>query len=176
MGYLQWNVDNSFLFADGTVAGIDTKQFEPFFNAPLQADFRAVEAGYGRHFVLKPDSGPFRELLVSPHIGMLHASLDSRVSGMFNMDIEHSWTGMAVGVTVSAPINRRFTLTIRSVHSGFHGELKDFVNALAAVRFRMNDRVALAIGYRVANARYASDDAFVDVDLKGALLGLELSW
>ena len=176
MGYLQWNFNNNFLFADGTAAGADTKQFEPFFNDPLQVDFRVVESGYGRHFLLKPGSGPIREILVSPHVGILHGSLDGKVSGMFNMDIDYNWTGMTIGGTVSATLDTRFRLSLRTVHSGFSGGLKDFFNVLLALRYRVSDRVALGVGYRIANARYTSGDTVVDVDLNGALLGVELSW
>jgi len=176
MGYLQWNFHNGFLFADGSVAGSDTKAFEPFFNQPLQADFRALETGYGRHFVIKRNSQRFREFLISPHIGVLHAGMKGEVSGLFDMEFDYAWTGLTVGVTASAPIDDRFTLTVRSVHSGFHGDLNDFVNALIAVRYRCNDRVALGLGYRIAKVEYASGDSTVDVDLKGVMLGVELSW
>ena len=176
MGYLQWNVNDHFLFADATAAGMDTKQFEPFFNDPLQVDFRVVETGYGRHFLLQPGSGPIREIRVSPHIGIMHGSLDGKVSGMFNMDIDYNWTGMTLGGTVSAALDKRFRLSLRTVHSGFSGGLKDFFNVLLVLRYRVSDRVGLGVGYRIANARYTSGDTVVDVDLKGALLGVEFSW
>ena len=176
MGYLQWNFNNNFLFADGTAAGMDTDEFEPFFNDPLKVDFRVVETGYGRHFLLRPASGPVREILVSPHVGILHGSLKGEASGTFNMDIDYSWTGMTVGGTVSAALDKRFRLTLRTVHSGFSGGLKDFYNVLLALRYRVSDRVALGVGYRIANARYMTGDTVVDVDLNGALLGVELSW
>ena len=176
MGYLQWDLGNHFLFADAAIAGMDSSGFEPFFNEPVQADMRIVEAGYGRHFLLKPGSGPIREILFSPHVSILHGSLDGKVSGSFDMEMGYDWTGMAIGGTLSAAIDSRFTLSLRTVHSGFSGDLKDFFNAMIALRCRMSDRIALGIGYRVASARYSSGDAAVDLDLKGALLGVELSW
>ena len=176
MGFLQWDFGNHFLFADGTLAGTDTNQFEPFFNAPLQADFKIVETGYGRHLELGRDLGPIRELRLSPHISMLRGSLEGEVSGLFQFDIDYKWTGLAMGGVLDAHLNSRLTLTLRIVRSGFSGGLENFHNVLVGARYSLNDRIALGVGYRIARAKYSHDDVLMDIDLRGTLIGVELNW
>ena len=176
MGYLQWDFGNHFLFAEATLAGIDTNQFEPFFDAPVRADFKLIEAGYGRLLELGRDLGPIKELHLSPHIGMLRGSLEGEVSGLFLFDFDYKWTGLTIGGMLDARLNNKLTLTLRTVHSGFSGDLENYLNVLLAVRYSLSDRIAMGVGYRIARAKYAHEDSLMDVNLRGALIGVELNW
>lgn len=169
LGYAQWNINDNFLFAEGIVVNFAADDFEPFFSQSVGVDFTYAEIGYGRHFEV-------RNVVLSPHIGLLRGDLDVVVSGLFDLRVAESWTGVAVGVMVNGPLSDKLSYTARAQVSGFSGELDEFATAMAAVNFHLNGDVALSLGYRMLRSNYRDNGLAMETDFDGAVAGVQLSW
>ena len=176
LGYAQHNFEKDFVFANAIVVDFDAGEFEPVFNQALIVDFKLAELGYGRHFRINRDSGIFRNLVLSPHFGLLHGNLDAEVSGSLNIPIREEWTGPMVGIMANGPIAGSLSYTVRAQYSNFSNELEDYVTALIGLSYQFNDTVGLSVAYRIMHSNYERDGVVINTDFKGGLIGLQFSW
>lgn len=176
LGYAQWNFDKSFVFANAIVVDFDAGEFQPVFNQALIVDFKLLEVGYGQHFRLRRDSGIFRQLVLSPHIGLLHGSLDAQVSGSLNIPIRQQWTGPMLGLMATGPISNRISYILRAQYSDFSNELEDYITALVGVNYQVNENIGVSAAYRIMHSNYQNDGMVINTNFKGGLVGLQFSW